>query len=431
MLQVFDARADHERQLLTSLAEWCIRFTPVAAVDLPDGILLDASGCAHLWGGEQGYLRDIITRLRQFGYHVRAAIADTIGVAWAIARFGKSKAIIEPSAHIDALLPLPVAALRLEPLIAERLKKLGLHTISSFIKMPRRALRRRFGDHLLQRIDQATEQEAEILQPVIPIEPYHERLPSLEPIRTAGGIEIALRQLLTQLCNRLEQEGKGLRKSIFKCYRIDGNIQQIDIGTSRASRNEPHLFKLFELKIPAIEPALGIELFTIDAPVVEDIAIGQEALWNDTERQDNTAIAELLDTIAGRVGMQAIRRYLPAEHYWPERSFKVAESLTEQLTTTWRTDLPRPIHLLPVPEKIEVSVMLPDYPPMLFIYNGVLHNVRKADGPERIEQEWWITNGDYRDYYCVEDEQGARYWVFRLGDYSTGEPSWFIHGFFA
>jgi protein ImuB len=430
-LQVFDDKPGQAEKLLNAFAEWCLRYTPVVAVDLPDGLILDISGCAHLWGGERPYLKDILTKLRGYGYDVRAAIADTIGTAWGVSRFGQVSPIVEPCSQMEVLLPLPPAALRLEPSILERLEKLGLYQIRNFINLPRKALRRRFGQSLLSRLDQALGQEHEGMHPIQPVEPYQERLPSLEPIRTATGIEIALRQLLEQLCLRLAKEGKGVRKCVFKGYRIDGNVQQIEIGTNQSSRNVKHLFKLFELKIATIAPALGIEVFTIEAPIVEDISVTQDALWDFTEGGNGTAIAELLDRIAGKLGEGTIRRYLPDEHYWPERSIKVATSLTEKSETGWRTDMPRPIHLLPKPEVIDVTVPMPDYPPMLFRYKGVLHNVKKADGPERIEQEWWLEQGLYRDYYCIEDEQGARYWLFRLGSYDSGEPKWFIHGFFA
>ena len=113
-IEVLDDKADLAEKLLTKLAHWCIRYTPCAAVDLPDGLLLDVSGCAHLWGGEADYLRSISDRLKGFGYHIRIAMADTIGTAWAIARYGKIKAIIPAGEQREALLPLPVVALRLE-----------------------------------------------------------------------------------------------------------------------------------------------------------------------------------------------------------------------------------------------------------------------------------------------------------------------------
>jgi protein ImuB len=429
-LQVIDDIPGLAHKALNGLAEWCLRYTPVVATDLPDGLILDISGCAHLWGGERPYYKDIITKLRNIGYDTRGAIADTIGTAWAISRYGKLTPIIAPGGQADALYTLPPAALRLEPTMLQRLDKLGLYHVRSFMNMPRRALTRRFGETLLTRLDQALGQEMEVIQPIQPIQPYQERLPSLEPIRTAPGIEMALRQLLETLCKRLAKEDKGLRRCAFRCYRVDGEIQQVEIGTNRPTRNVAHLFKLFELKTPTLAPALGFELFLLEAAVVEEMSAAQEALWHTSDHSE-TAVAELLDRLAGKMGSDTIHRYLPDEHYWPERSVKIAASLKEKATTAWRTDLPRPLLLLPVPEAIEVTVPMPDYPPMLFRYKGELHTIAKADGPERIEQEWWLNEGLQRDYYCVEDEGGARYWLFRSGHYGSGEPKWFIHGFFA
>jgi protein ImuB len=427
-VQVFDCEEGQREKILNALAEWCIRYTPLVALD-GDGLILDASGCTHLWGGEEGYLREIHERFRNFGYHLRTGMTDTIGCAWAVCHFGKNATIVPEGKQANALSSLPPAALRLEAATVERLEKLGLKTIGTFMSMPRVALRRRFGQHLLTRLDQALGAEMEMMTPVQPPSPYEERLQCMDPVRTAPGIEVALKTLLEILCQRLNHEGKGLRKCELKCYRLDGNIQKIETGTNRPTRNVSHLFKLLEIKISQIDPDLGIELFILEAPVVEDLSNAQDALWSVSSANE-TAVAELADKIIGKIGSEAIRRYLPDEHYWPERSVKAVVSLTEKSACLWRTDLPRPIHLLPVPEAIEVSVPMPDYPPLLFYYQGMLHTVKKADGPERIEQEWWIREGLFRDYYCVEDEKGARYWIFRAGDYNSGVPKWYLHGFF-
>jgi protein ImuB len=429
-LQILDYDPEQPRKLLSALAEWCIRYSPFVAVDLPDGLILDATGCTHLWGGDEPYLQAIENQLSAFGYCVKTAIADTIGLAWGLCRFGSNKLFAESQTGIQLLSLLPPAALRLDTAALERLEKLGLKTIGSFIKMPRSALRRRFGQGLLTRLDQALGYEMEIITPVKPIAPYRESLPCMDLIRTAPGIEVALKTLLTQLCQRLNRENKGLRKCILNGYRIDGNIQTIAISTSRASRNLTHLFKLFENRIAEIEPDLGIELFILEASVVEDLEGKQDVLWT-VNKANESAIAELLDRLTGKAGPGTIYRYLPDEHYWPERSIKLSTSLAEKPLTTWPKYLLRPLHLLQKPEPIEVTVPIPDYPPLLFKYKGILHSVKKADGPERIEQEWWIEAGLYRDYYCVEDEQGARYWLFRSGDYNSGNAKWFLHGFFA
>ncbi|TLV02239.1 Y-family DNA polymerase [Dyadobacter luticola] len=429
-LEVMDDQPEKWAALLKSLAEWCIRYTPVVAVIAGDGLILDISGCAYLWGGEASYLQDMVCRLNKKGYQVRAAIADTIGAAWAMAHYGGEFCLIGPGRHEKALLSLPPAALRLEPEFVERMNKLGLYQIRNFIKMPRSVLRRRFGQSLLDRVDQALGKAIEIIQPVIPQVPYQERLPCMEPIVTAVGIQIALRKLLEMLCCRLVKESKGIRTAVFKGLRVDGKIEQIDIVTNKGSCHIEHLFRLFELKIATIEPDLGIELFMLEAPVVEDVDVFQETLWNMDGHVDDVGLMELLDRLAGRAGLNIVHRYVPDEHYWPERSVKMAESVRDKPEIHWRTDKPRPMRLLNEPQPIYAMSPVPDYPPMSFGYNGHQHNIKRADGPERIEREWWLEDGLHRDYYYVEDENGARYWVFRLGHYDEHQSRWYIHGFF-
>jgi len=430
-LKVLDDNAEWSIKILSSFAKYCIRYTPIAAIDPPDGLILDATGCAHLWGSEYSYIAQISDRLKNFGYDVRVAMADTIGAAWAITRFG-DRPLIEKGGQQYALLNLPATALRLNEETTDLLYKLGLKKIESFINIPRAVLRRRFGDNLPQRIDEALGYKEEIIYPVQMPEPYYERLPCPELILTATGIEIALQRLLESLCKRLQREQKGLRNACFSCYRIDGKIEKTEIGTNSPSHNAKHLFKLFQLKIESIEPDLGIELFTLVASKVEELLPRQEKLWGGSGPSENIKVAELLDHIASKIGATNIHRYLPDEHYWPERSIKEACSLQEAKTTDWISNKQRPIQILSKPELIQVTAPIPDYPPMLFRYKGKLHKVEKADGPERIECEWWIEDGLHRDYYSVEDEEGKRYWIFRSGHYTSDKkPEWFIHGFFS
>lgn len=429
-LEVLNDVPGQEEKLLTAIAEWCIRFTPFAGVDLPDSIVLDASGCAHLWGGEAAYLKEILTRLNQIGYNVSGAMADTIGAAWAVTHYGVNGTIVPPSKQAEAIKLLPPDALRLEPAVTSKLERLGLNHINSFINISRPSLRSRFGQDLLGKMDRALGKEISTFKPVRPIEPYVERLPCIDSIRTAVAIELALKELLEHLCLRLGKEHKGIRVALLKAYRVDGNEQQIRINTSKATRNTEHLFKLFQLRISSFKPDLGFELFSLHGVVVEDMLQEQGAMWQE-QKHDLPAVAELLDKLGGKFGMGVIHRYLPAEHYWPERSIREAASIEEQPSTEWRNDTPRPLHLLAVPERILVTAPIPDNPPMLFRYKGEIHQVKRADGPERIEQEWWVGQDIFRDYYCVEDETGKRYWLFRAGHYHEGEPEWFLHGYFA
>ncbi|WP_353127641.1 Y-family DNA polymerase [Parapedobacter pyrenivorans] len=431
-LEVADDRPGLANRLLKVLGLWCIRYTPVVAVDPLGGLILDISGCTHLWGGERPYLKDIVNKLQKRGFHVRMAIAGAIGAAWAVARFGKQTPFVENGREADALRSLPPAALRLEPEVISRLHKLGLRTVGSFMGMPSSALRRRFGEGLPVRLRWALGREEEPLVPLRPVPPYEERLPCLEPIRTAAGIEIAIGKLLGSLCKRLAGEGRGLRIATLKGHRVDGKSVQVGITTSRATASVPHLMKLFELQVPHIEPALGIELFVLEASKVEDADAVQEALWGGVPGLEDAALSELIDRLKGRKGIRAVYRYLPDEHHWPERSFKEAASIAEKPSTYWKIDQPRPTRLLASPEPIEVSAPIPDYPPMLFRHRGEAHPIKKADGPERIEREWWMDSGEHRDYYYVEDDKGRRYWLYRSGHYGDdSRKQWFLHGFFA
>jgi protein ImuB len=431
-LKVHDDKPELAGKLLKALANYCIRYCPTVAIDLPDGLILDVTGCSHLWGGDLLYITTIINRFKSFGYDVKAAIADTIGAAWAITHFDEKEIVINSKQQYFALLFLSPAALRLEADTIELLYKLGLGQVQHFIGMPRSVLKRRFGNHLIQRLNQALGYEVEEIHPVIEPALYLERLPCLEIILTRQGIEIALARVLESLCTRLKKEQKGLRKASFKCYRFDGKIQQIDIGVNGASYNSQHLYKLFELKIDSIEPAPGIELFTIEASQLEEVHAMQEKLWIKNFGLHDVRFSELLDRITNKTGTTTIQRFLPDEHFWPERSIRIAASLNEQINTPWKTDKPRPVQLLAIPERIEVTAPIPDYPPMLFRYKGKLHKIKKADGPERIEREWWMEEGAHRDYYSAEDEEGNRYWLFRLGHYNNNKDTeWFIHGFFA
>ncbi|HZF63394.1 MAG TPA: DNA polymerase Y family protein, partial [Chitinophagaceae bacterium] len=382
-LRILDNKSSLADVLLKRIAEWCIRFSPFVSLDAPHGLLLDVTGCTHLWGGDWVYINDIIKRLQQHGYTARVAIADTIGAAWAVARFSKDVFIVEPEKQVEAIATLPPEALRIDIDTVERLNKLGLRQVKDFLSFPRYSLRRRFGARFTQRLHQAIGIEEEIIQPIFPVITYQERLPCFEPISTRTGIEIALDRVLSALCGNLEKEEKGIRAASFNGYRIDGKIETIQIGTTRASNDTRHLYKLFELKLEDFQPAPGIELFTLEAIKVEEIHATQKKIWKESDELNESHLSELLDRLSIKLGAENIYRFAPQEHHLPERSF-TPSSLQIIDENSWKLDRPRPIQLLSSPEPVDVTAPIPDYPPMLFRYKGKLHKIIKADGPERI-----------------------------------------------
>ncbi|TDS13250.1 Y-family DNA polymerase [Sphingobacterium paludis] len=424
-----DMRSD---KLLKAIGIWLLKFTPTVALDGRGGVVLDSSGCTHLWGSEELYIGTIATQLSEKGYQTCISSADTIGAAWAASRYRAHKTVVPVDTQLPMLSALPVEALRLEFDDVARLYKLGFRTLGSVAAVSTALLKRRFSAALLLRLAQFMGTKEEYIEPLQGIVPYAEQLPCLEPIRTEKGIEVAIHTLLETLCKRLASEGRGLRKAKLTCYRIDGKKVFVEIGTNRPSAHVPHLCSLFNQKIVHIEPALGIELFLLEALVVDEAASSQETLWRDGLAGSNTAVIELLDRIKGRDRNCLINRYVPDQHHWPERAIKAADSFAEKPSIAWPLDKPRPTRLLHPPQRIEVTAPIPDYPPMLFRYASKVHHIKKADGPERIEREWWLENGEHRDYYYVEDERGSRYWLFRLGHYRGDRTSeWYLHGFFA
>ena len=151
-LAIHPADPDADGAGLRRLAGWCLRYAPLAATDPSDGLWLDVTGCAHLLGGEDALLRDLVCRLAAQGLAARAALADTPGAAHAVARFGTAVAAVVPSGAQAALLAdLPIEALRLPAETAEGLRLMGFERIGALAAAPRAPLVRRFGPALAQR----------------------------------------------------------------------------------------------------------------------------------------------------------------------------------------------------------------------------------------------------------------------------------------
>jgi protein ImuB len=415
-------------QVLTQLAIWCIRFSPFVALDLPDGIWIDASGCAHLWGGESAYLNEIQTRMAALGYQTRITMADTLGAAWAQSRYGgETQTIIPPNQHAAYLAGLPPAALRLDESVVDKLNRLGLFQIRDLLNMPMASLRRRLGEASIVCLQQALGYRHRMVQPIqLPVE-WTERLPCLDPVTHATGIEYAIDALLKRITKRLAAVEKGIRQVQVQAYRVDGKIETMMVQVLEATNETDYIRKLFQLKIPNCSPGPGIETFVLDVLSIGDITTAQSSIWNGEQRDHQKVMHRLMDRLSNKIGVDRVFHFQPKPIHWPEHSMHQVHGALPIDTECWPQQMTRPAILLNPPQPIQVAAPIPDYPPLLFRYEGVVHTIRKADGPERIEQPWWIQDGQHRDYFYVEDEDGSRYWLFRLGHYQVG--TWFLHGY--
>lgn len=438
-LAVFDADPEADARLLARIAAWCVRFTPWTAPDGADGVALDVTGCAHLFGGERTLLALVTERLAAAGFESWAALADTPAAAWGLARFGPAaRTRVPPGGQRAALDPLPVAALRLPPAVVDGLFAVGLRRIGDLHAVPRAGLTARYGAEVARRLDQALGRLDEPLSPVLPVPPHRSRIAFAEPIATPDSIAAAARHLLDALCRGLEAAGEGLRRLELTAHRIDARLdeppQTVAIGTGRPVRDPRALMRLLAERLERLEPGPGFEAMDLAAPVVAPLGAVQAGFGRDG---DDTALGELVDRLGNRLGERAVLRLVPRPGWLPERCVAAAgplalvPSLPLWPADLWPDDRPRPVRLLPVPEPVEVMAPVPDDPPLMFHWRGAVHKVRHADGPERIEMEWWRRTGEPRDYYRVEDQDGRRFWLFRLGLYRPdARTPWFLHGFF-
>ena len=465
VLAVAPADPAGDAAALRRLAQWCNRYSPWTAPQGADAVSLDITGCAHLRGGEASLARELVDRLLRQGIACCAAIADTTGAAWALARCGDSESVVVPvGAARSALAPLPIAALRLDPALASELERLGLRRIGDLYALPRPALAARFGEALAERLDQALGSGTEPLSPVPPLPLRWTRRRFVEPIVTAEALAAATRSLLDGLCRALGEEMLGARRLVLRCYRVDGATAELAIGTARPSRDPRHLLRLFAERLGMIDPGLGIEDMVLAAPAVENLAAAQlriafappetrqddkiiafpgdrqlarallAAEGRDRDGTDPAELANLVDRLANRLGPRLVGRFVPRESHLPERAQRFAPVFSPA-KQPWRPGRLRPVRLLPHPEPIEAVAPVPDDPPIQFRWRRLRHRVQRADGPERICGEWWrgdAAAAELRDYYCVEDEAGRRFWLYRDGLYRPqARPRWFLHGLFA
>jgi len=426
-----DADPEADETALGKLAVWCECYTPMVAPDPPDGLWLDITGCVATFPNEGELVRDLGARLERNGAPCRIAVAGTPGAAWALARG-------EAGAGEEGLADLPITSLRLEAGVVAGLRRLGLRTVRDLLRIPRAQITARFGAMPVLRLDQALgEVEEAIDWPRPPVE-WHERLAFAEPIGTPEDLARALGQLAERLCLRLGEQGKGGQRFVARFFRMDDVALGIAVSTALPVRDPAYLTRLLSEKLETVDPGFGIEVIALEAESVAPMGVTQTQLMAASDLSDG--LAGVVDTLSNRLGADRVSRVVPYASHVPERSVRRAPPLPVK-QPSWVNDpaSPRPIRLLRRPEEIDVIAPVPDDPPIRFSWRGVAHRVRAAAGPERIAAEWWRGKRSggrpetdlIRDYYRVEDSDGARFWIFRAGLHGEEQaPRWYLHGLF-
>ena len=447
-----------------NLADWLSWVSPLIAIDdisLAYGsLIIDITGVPHLFGGEAGLLETLTSKLDTLGLTNYATIADTIGAAWALARF--CPGTIAPAGNAEeqaALLgPLPVSALRLTDEQIDALSRVGLKTIGQLYGRDRAALTARFSRNVTQRLDQALGLGAERLVPRLPPIDHMVEKKCAEPVGLLDQIEALAKDLAFQLCDGLERAGQGAQTFHLLLYRIDHTLMRLSLNAARATRDPHHVASLFANRLDRLQSGFdagfGIDRLRLGASSLSPLQATQNAMFNTDDGAQS--LDALYDRLVSRLGPDAILRTRFVNSHIPERALELQpvvartphdpgaipdrQMLEDPAEQSGRTEPetgtpPRPLRLLPRPEPVQIIAEIPDGPPARMLWRTRSYRFLKAAGPERIAVEWWRPGeGAFtRDYFTAEDEDGHRFWIFREGLYAseTGTPRWFMHGLFA
>lgn len=434
-LRVETAAPDRDAAFLAGLGRWATRYTPWTAADGADGLLLDISGCAHLFGGEESLLADLARRLSGFGFDAHLALADTRGAAWGLARHGTAPTVICPAGTTrDALADLPPAALRLGEEVVMGMGRLGLERVGDLLALPRAGLARRFGIGAVRRLDQALGVEPEPLTPAPPPPSRAARLSLPEPIATVDAVMAAVDRLVGRLCARLETRGEGLRGLCLTLRRVDGGAQQTVVGLARASRDRALILDLCTRRVRGMDAGFGIDLVRVEVRDVEPLNLRQgEAhdLWDGDAPEASAHLDALLSRLGGRLGFDRLRRFQAVDTHLPDRRYRLRPiRAVPPPPGPVRPTPPRPLTLC-APEPLTVADA--GRPPVAFHWRGTRFETVAAEGPERIAPEWWRDDpawtGGLRDYWRVQTRGGRRLWLFHLPQRRAG-ADWFVQGEF-
>lgn len=441
-IEVCETAPEADRRMLERLADACDRFTPLIGFDGKAGLLLDIAGCVHLFGGEAAMLKEIADKFETAGFKTFAAIASAPDTARAMAQFG-SGGIVAGGSEEQAVRPLPVAALGLGAETENGLARAGLRSIGDVAARPRGPLVARFGPELAYRLDLVMGRARSSITPRRTVGDIIVEKRFGEPIGYEEDIRACLRHLAGQAGELLQERGKGGRLFEAAFFRADGKVTRIPVETARPSRDAAALMRLYDAKLEGLadplDPGFGFDLIRLSVIFSETLV--PEAQELSSKGVPTEEASELVERLSARFSPEQVVRFVSRDTHIPERSAEAIPALSsEQSAITWvvqESGEPplRPLFLFTPPHAIDVTASVPDGPPHRFFWRRVEHAIVKAEGPERIAQEWWRDAGQAmtRDYFRLEDTAGRRFWVYREGLYGVEvtNPRWFLHGIFA
>jgi len=399
-------------------AVWALRFSPLVGIWREEGLLIETTGLPE---PEGTLLPRILAAFTRASHPARGLLGSTPAALAALLRAGLAPQVLTPDQEAAALPRLPVSALALPEGTITALHRLGLREVAALEAQPRGPLARRFGPALALELAALRG----TIAPFTPIRPPPVHVAArdfLSPLVTAPGLERAIGILIATLCEGLLTVGEGVRVLRLTAFRGDGSWQELGQGLGQASREPAHIHRLLARRVEELRPELGFERLILAAEMTEALTPRQAGLPGEEVAPEE--LAGLLDRLGQRV---TIWRLAPRASHWPERAVQRVSAFA---TPPAFIAAPRPLRLLRRPLALEAVALLPDAPPSLLRLGRQSHRITRAMGPERLEPEWWHGHSARpRDYYAVQTESGARWWVCRSGAPGAADARWYLHGY--
>ncbi|HVV27931.1 MAG TPA: DUF6504 family protein [Rhizomicrobium sp.] len=442
-LHIVSADERDDAALLEGIAGWCDRFTPLVTPEPPDGLFLDITGVAHLFGGETAMLALVTRKLAAQGFAAQGAIAGTSLAARALARHAPGT-VVPPGHEAHSIAPLPIAAFDCDEKILRALRHAGLKTVGQVATRLSSELAERLGAAFVTRLKVMLGAEEKPLQPRRPLPDLMAERNFADPIVTEEAIAAALLSLAESLGGILEREGRGVRLLEAVFFRADGKVERIAVRTGAPLRDARAMMRLLQQRLEALadplDPGFGFDLIRLEALLAEETR--PATLSFDSAENARWQVAFLIDRLTARLGPDRVQRFVPQDTHIPEAAGVAVPAQErdcgEELWMAKRRpgDPPRrPLRLFGRPEEVSAVALVPDGPPMRFRWRRRPFEVARAEGPERIAMEWWRSpNGMTRDYFRVETREGLRFWLYRDGLYpgsGPASPRWYLQGVFA
>ena len=401
-----------ETEALLGIAAWAMQCTPNVALDFPDLVLLEVSGSLKLFGG----LGEIAARLRQglaaMGYSARLAAAPTARAASWFARAGKRCLIADAALLEGELSALPLSVLQCAE--EEALSSIGVNSVGDLLALPRDGLARRFGQGLLDLLDQALGRLPDPRGAFVLPEKFCAAIELPAEATQAEALLFASQRLLAQLEGFLAARAAGTRRLRLNLSHRAAPATRIELGLVTVCREAAHFALLLRERLQQTALPEPVHAIALEVQAIEPLEHSNRSLFSD-ELHEEGNWPRLVERLRSRLGAAAVHGIVLCADHRPERACAPIELGAKQLALDFNL---RPFWLLERPQALEEKGAVP-------CHHGPL---KLLAGPERIESGWWDGVDAARDYFIARATDEALLWVYRE---RSPAGAWYLHGIFS